>query len=106
MPSELQTLVHEARSSTAALSTLSTSVKNAVLLDLASRLECETEAVLEANAQDMEDARTGGMDEAMLDRLLLTPGRLAGMAADVRNVAALPDPIAEEFDATTLPNGL
>jgi glutamate-5-semialdehyde dehydrogenase len=46
------------------------------------------------------------MADAMLDRLLLTPERLAAMAEDVRSVARLPDPVAEEFDATTLPNGL
>src|SRR5437764_13675393 len=98
MPSELHALVCEARASTPALSTLSTSVKNAVLLDLADRLERDTEAVLAANSADMQEARAGGMSEAMLDRLLLTSERLAGMAADVRNVAALPDPVAEEFD--------
>ena len=42
----------------------------------------------------------------MIDRLRLTPARLAGIAADVRRIAALPDPVGEEFDARTLPNGL
>jgi glutamate-5-semialdehyde dehydrogenase len=106
MPSELQAIVREARAATPALATLSTPVKNAVLLDLAARLERETEPVLRANAADMQDARDGGMSDAMLDRLLLTCDRLAGMAADVRSLASLPDPIAEELDATTLPNGL
>jgi glutamate-5-semialdehyde dehydrogenase len=106
MPSELQSLVRSARCATPTLATLSTAVKTAVLLDLASLLESQTDGVLSANAADMGNARASGMEDAMLDRLLLTPERLAAMAADVRKVAALPDPVAEEFDATTLPNGL
>src|SRR5438270_13172157 len=104
MPSELWELVRQARSSTPHLATLRTPIKDAVLLDLADRLEREREAVLEANAADMDDARAGGMADAMLDRLLLTPQRLGTMAADVRKVAAVPDPIAEEPDATTVPH--
>lgn len=104
--SELQDRVRQAREAVPALAALSTAVKNHILLDLADRLECAQDSVLEANAADMEDARTGGMSEAMLDRLLLTPERLTAMAADVRGVVRLPDPMAEEFDATTLPNGL
>lgn len=103
---ELRERVRAARAVTPSLATLPTTVKNAVLLDLAGRLEQDTDAVLTANQTDMDDARASGMAEAMLDRLLLTRDRLAAMAEDVRSVARLTDPVGEEFDATTLPNGL
>jgi glutamate-5-semialdehyde dehydrogenase len=54
----------------------------------------------------MAEAEAGGMDPAMLDRLLLTPERIAGIARDVRHIVTLPDPVGEEFDTRTLPNGL
>jgi glutamate-5-semialdehyde dehydrogenase len=103
---ELQERVHRARAIVPDLATLPTTLKNRILLDLADRLEGDAAAVLAANAADMADARASGMDEAMLDRLLLTQARLSAMAEDVRSVARLPDPVGEEFDATTLPNGL
>lgn len=104
--SDLRDCAQKARASAPTLGTLSAAVKDAVLLNLAERLTGEAAAVLEANDADMVEARQGGMDSAMLDRLLLTEDRLAGMAADVRHVASLPDPVGEEFDTRTLPNGL
>src|SRR5690348_10925328 len=106
---EVETL-HEtaqrARTAAALLATLPTDVRDAALLDLASRLETEGDAVLRANERDMADAEASGMESAMLDRLLLTPQRLRGMATDVRHIADLPDPVGEEFDVRTMPNGL
>jgi glutamate-5-semialdehyde dehydrogenase len=95
-----------ARFASSTLATLPTHTKNAVLYTLANLLEAKREAITEANAEDMTEARRGGMDSAMLDRLLLTGERIEGMAADVRHIASLPDPIGEEFDTRTLPNGL
>jgi glutamate-5-semialdehyde dehydrogenase len=80
------------------LARLSAQVKNRALLNIARALETDQAPVLAANALDYH--------AAMLDRLLLTPERLAGMAQDVRAVAALPDPVGESLDMTTLPNGL
>jgi glutamate-5-semialdehyde dehydrogenase len=62
--------------------------------------------VLAANQQDYESARIEGMNDALLDRLLLTPERLRSVARDVRGVAALPDPVGEVVEKTTLSNGL
>lgn len=84
----------------------STSAKNAALLGIATLLETEQGPILEANARDLEDGRAAGLDDYFIERLSLTPQRLAGIAADTRNVATLPDPIGETFDARTLPNGL
>jgi len=63
-------------------------------------------AILAANAQDVAAAQAAGLSAALVDRLTLTPARLAGIAADIATIAALPDPLGVVFDARTLPNGL
>ena len=83
-----------------------TEARNQALLNVADALETEQGPILEGNGIDYETAKAEGMDDAMLDRLLLTPERLAGMAADVRTIASLPDPVNEVIEAKTLPNGL
>lgn len=88
------------------LTRLSTEVKNRALLNIAAALETDQALVLAANEKDYRAARADGLNEAMLDRLLLTPERLKGMAQDVRGVAALPDPVGETMDMRSLPNGL
>ena len=88
------------------LSLHSTETKNQGLANIADLLEGEQGPILEANRVDYESARASGMDEAMLDRLLLNPERLKGMANDVRTIASLPDPVGEVIEARTLPNGL
>ena len=80
--------------------------KNEALANIADLLESEQGPILEANRRDYEAATASGMDEAMLDRLLLNSERLTSMANDVRTIAALPDPIGEVIEARTLPNGL
>ena len=95
-----------ARKASRALSHMSATVKNRVLLNIAKALETKQTAVLEANQEDWKAAEADGLNEAMLDRLLLTSERLCAMAQDVRGVAALPDPVGESLDMTTLPNGL
>jgi glutamate-5-semialdehyde dehydrogenase len=72
----------------------------------ARKLIAEKQSILEANKIDVDAAKASGMGDAMLDRLILNAQRLEGMAADVRQVAALPDPVGESFDNKTLPNGL
>ena len=94
------------RAASRTLARLSSQVKNRALLNIAEALETEQAKVLEANDKDYRSAQSDGLDEAMLDRLLLTPDRLQGMAKDVRGVAALPDPVGETVDMSTLPNGL
>ena len=80
--------------------------KNQALLNVADALESEQGPILEANKRDYRAAKAEGMDDAMLDRLLLTPDRLDGMARDVRTIASLPDPVNEVIEARTLSNGL
>ncbi len=79
--------------------------KNAALLAIADRLVAEQEKILEANREDVEAARDRYGD-VMLDRLTLTPERIAGMAQGVREVAALPDPEGKVQRRVERPNGL
>ena len=88
------------------LATLTTDEKNRALLAIADELEAQTETVLGQNALDIEDGRKKGLSEGLLDRLLLTEARMAGLAADTRRVVGLPDPVGSEFDSRVLPNGL
>ena len=71
------------------LAQLSSREKNRVLEKIADELEAQSESILNANAQDVADARANGLSEAMLDRLALTPARLKGIADDVRQVCNL-----------------
>jgi glutamate-5-semialdehyde dehydrogenase len=80
--------------------------RSAVLERLAFYLENVPQEVLAANALDIADGRQEGLSPAMIDRLMLNQERLAGMAADLRSVAAMPDPLGEVFDQSVLPNGL
>ena len=95
-----------ARRAARQLARLTGAVKNRVLHNLAGLLESDTGELLQANAEDCAEARANGLSEAMIDRLLLTPERLQGTAAEQRKVASLPDPVGETIDMTNLPNGM
>ena len=95
-----------ARTGSRAMACLSTRVKNRALINIAQALEIDQARVLEANQRDYSAAQIDGLNDAMLDRLLLTPERLQDIARDVRTIADLPDPVGETVDMTTLPNGL
>ena len=88
------------------LRTLSTGVKNHALLAIAEAVERQEASLMEANATDMANGREAGLQQAFLVRLELTPAMLTAMVDGVRQVAALPDPVGESYDARTLPNGL
>lgn len=103
---ELHAKARAARAASRTLARLSTAVKDRALLNIAEALKARQEEVLAANERDCQQSRRDGLSEAMLDRLLLNPQRLEGMAADVRAVARLPDPVGEAFDVRVLPNGL
>lgn len=103
---DMRALGRRARAAFRDLAGSPASARNAVLLDLADRLERDATAILEANGRDHDAARAAGLDAAMLDRLRLDPARLAGMTRDLRALAALPDPVGETFDEAVLPNGL
>ncbi|SMS00333.1 Gamma-glutamyl phosphate reductase [Vibrio mangrovi] len=88
------------------LSTATTAQKNQALAMIADELEANSEAILAANARDIELGRQAGLSEALLDRLLLNSERLASIAGDVRNVIGLQDPVGSEIDSRVLENGM
>lgn len=77
-----------------------------MLEKIADELEAQTDTILNANAQDVAEARTNGLSEAMLDRLALTPARLKAIADDVRQVCNLADPVGQVIDGGLLDSGL
>jgi len=103
---ELEEKGNAAKAASRKLAFLSTEIKNKALVNTAKVLIDRSDEILAANKIDYEEAEASGMSEAMLDRLMLSPARLEGMAQDVNTVATLPDPVGEEFEMRTLQNGL
>ncbi|MFD7020346.1 glutamate-5-semialdehyde dehydrogenase [Streptomyces sp. NPDC059928] len=97
---------YRARSAAAEIAPLPRAVKDEVLLAIADALEVRTSEIVEANALDIAKAREAGTSETVIDRLTLTPERIRAIASDVRDVAALPDPVGEVVRGSTLPNGI
>ena len=98
-------LLAAARAAKNEVGQLPTQRKNEALLAMADALEAEQAAILAANAQDLEAAQ-GHIGDVMLDRLRLTPARVAAMAQGIRDVAKLPDPVGRVLEETVRPNGL
>ena len=107
---DMAAVVHDAalraRLAARMLGTLATASKNTALHSAADAVLAHGEEILAANAGDVAAARTAGTPEAMVDRLALNPQRVDGIAAGLRQVAGLPDPIGEVLRGSTLPNGL
>jgi glutamate-5-semialdehyde dehydrogenase len=103
---ELEEKSRAAKAASRRMAYLSAEVKNKALNNIATDLLARREEILAANQADYHQAHTSGMNSAMLDRLMLSPERLAAIAKDVLSVAALPDPVGEVSDMRTLPNGL
>ncbi len=99
-------LGRRARRASVRVGSASTAEKDAALLTAADLLLERSREVLAANDADLAAAAADGMEPGPLDRLRLTEARLAGMAAGLRDVAALPDPIGEVLDGWRRPNGL
>ncbi|WP_017239295.1 glutamate-5-semialdehyde dehydrogenase [Streptomyces sp. SS] len=97
---------YRARGAAAEIAPLPRVAKDDALLAIADALEVRTAEIVEANAEDIAKAREAGTSEAIIDRLTLTPERVRAIAADVRDVAALPDPVGEVVRGSTLPNGI
>jgi len=95
-----------ARVAARTLGSLTTAVKDRALHAAADAVLAHTHQILAANVADLEAARAGGTPEAMLDRLALNPQRIDGIAAGLRQVAGLPDPVGEVLRGRTMPNGL
>ncbi len=105
-PSSLEELGRRAKTASRVLATTSTAAKDAALHVAADLLIERAPDLLQANRADVEAAHAGGVTATVVDRLRLSPARVEGMAAGLRQVAALPDPVGEVVEGWTRPNGL
>lgn len=92
---DLNLLGQQARESAYALSLMSTAEKNSLLSAMADALETNVQTILTENEKDLQQASANGISETMQDRLRLTDARIKEMAAGIRQVVSLPDPIGE-----------
>ena len=88
------------------LALLGTARKNRILAAMADELAAQTPLILAANQKDMEAGKAAGLSSAMLDRLLLTEARMAGIINAIQTVAALKDPVGARLNRRIRPNGL
>ncbi|WP_150303287.1 glutamate-5-semialdehyde dehydrogenase [Pseudomonas saliphila] len=96
----------QARQASRVIARASTAVKNQALLAMADAITDARAELIEANALDVQAGRENGLDDAMLDRLALTPQGLESMVEGLRQVAGLPDPIGAIRDMKFLPSGI
>ena len=101
----MKTMLEAAKAAKFSVTALTTDQKNAALEAMAQALLDNRDTILAANAADLENAR-GKVPQVMLDRLLLTADRIAGMAKGIREVAALPDPVGHLLERHTRADGL
>lgn len=101
-----KTVGDSARAAARSLATAGTAAKNGALVAMAQSLIDHTNEILAANEADIAAAKAAGMRESLIDRLSLTPARIAAMSDGMREVAALTDPVGEEVEGYRRPNGL
>jgi glutamate-5-semialdehyde dehydrogenase len=106
IPSLMNGIGRAARAAAAILAKSPTEIKNAALGRAAALLEARSADILSANARDMSAAQARGLSAAMLDRLRLDEDRVEAMAAGIRDIVALPDPVGQVMAEWTRPNGL
>lgn len=106
IPQYVEELVVKAKQASRKLASVSTAVKNQALLTMAEALESKVDELLEANQNDLDAFGTDPAKKAMADRLRLTEKRIAEMAAGIREVAKLPDPLGTGPAMWTRPNGM
>lgn len=102
----IKELCIKAKEAAGDLALLSTEKKKETLLSMADLLLQDSAEILAANKEDLKEAAATGLSEAMLDRLALNEKRIAGIVADLRSVANLPDPVGEIFENKTTSDGL
>jgi glutamate-5-semialdehyde dehydrogenase len=98
----IESICRQARAAANRLAHVPTDQKNAALLAIADQLWAERQPILAANAADISAARTSGLSEAMLDRLLLDEKRLENIITDLKRVTELSDPVGEILEEKIL----
>lgn len=99
-------LMQRAKAASGLLATASSDKKDAVLAALAEQLRMNQDAILKANAADLDAGRASGLASGLLDRLTLNQARIESLASAVEDIRALPDPVGDVVSGKTLPNGL
>jgi glutamate-5-semialdehyde dehydrogenase len=102
----MQQLGRQARAASRLASSADSGLRDMALLAVATALEDSAGTLAVENARDLDSGREHGLEPALLDRLELTPERIAGMAEGLRQIAALPDPIGEITDLGYRPSGI
>jgi len=102
----MRELGERARAASRVIGRADTNAKNRALLAIADTLLARKDALMAANAADLEAGRANGLAASLLDRLELTPARIATMAAGLREIASLPDPVGEITDLSYRPSGI
>lgn len=109
-PEEIQNILtqigRKAKAASYQLANAGSEKKNEWLLAMADALEKNQDSLLKANERDMENARSNGLSDAMLDRLMLNPERICEIARALRHITTLPDPVGVVLSSVTRPNGL
>jgi len=99
-------LAGSARIAARTLNVVTGAERSAVLLSIADAIDLRSSEILIANEKDMARGRAAGLNSSLLDRLLLTPARVAGIADGARQVAALEDPLGKTLRQSVLANGI
>ena len=103
---ELKEICKSAHEDRILVGTLTSEIKNKVLMDAAEALQKQEAEILSANALDVENARRNQMSKGLIDRLVLNHERIEGMADGLKQIAALEDPIGDTMEEFHRPNGL
>ena len=103
---QLLEIAEDARRAKYTVAKLGTNDKNRALLAIADALEARADEIIAANAVDIENGKAAGLNDGLIDRLMLDKKRIAGIAEGCRQVAALPDPVGEVLWMRRRPNGL
>ena len=102
----INTLADAARLAGRTLSTATAAQRRDALQVIADAIEARSAEILNANEKDMQAGRASGLNSSLLDRLLLTPERIKGIAGGARQVSELEDPLGKTLRKSTLPNGI
>ena len=103
---KIKDLCHDAKNASRSLAIVDSIKKNRFLSILADWLRENQDRILSENALDIADGKAGGLTDALVDRLTLTPARINGIANDLQHLITLPDPVGEIFEQSTNQQGL
>ena len=99
-------LGQQAKKASRSLRTIDTDTKNSVLGNIIANLKKNQESILVANKKDLAAGKSSGLDDALIDRLMLNPERISGIIESLEQIVSLPDPIGETTDLEYRPSGI